>query len=1701
MFENYRNTIISFSFLIVFTSFSLVSFAQFNNSWINYNQQYYKFKIAETGIFRIDSATLFNVGIPLSTINPQNLQIFARGQEIPIYIEGENDGIFNTSDYIEFYAQHNDGWLDEQLYGSAVNHPNPYYSLTTDTISYFLTWNNSTSNLRFTVETDTSFSSYTPIDFVLKENIEIYTQGNGTVNPYYDGETISVGNSSVSLFGYASTEGWFDSPYNLGGSKTKNINTQNAYLAGSDAKLQAVVTGQSNDANMSTSINQHLRVSLGSTVWDTTFNGYKKIDVNQNIPLNQLGTNTTSVTFSSINSLGSGVARQAIAYLKITYPHTLDFEGATSFSSFFVDDNTSQTKSYLNFNNLNNTGNILFYDLTNQKKITVIPFGGSFHCLVPNGNGNKECYVTSVGQAKPVTQLFPINNTGFFVNHAQNPIDTAFIIITHQSLMSSATDYATYRSNPGPAALPQNPVIFTVDDIYDQFSFGIQKHPLAIRNFLDYLLTNWTTEPNYLFLLGKSVKAKEIRKNNTNFTNCLVPSFGNPASDHMITIGLNGSLPFEPAIPTGRLAAKNNIEVDWYLSKVQQHESPVLGNNGETEWMKRFLHFSGGTNPGEQSTFFTFVNNYKTIIENPFFGANVKTFTKTTTAPIQITLADSIKNLIGSGVSFMTFFGHASATGGFDQNIEKPSEWPNQQGRYPILMGLACFAGDMHLPNSNSTSEEHVIIDNKGTIGFLSSVDLAISNILHNYASNFYINLSQTKYGESIGRQIKNTIKTITQGQGTDIKNFTNSVGLNISFHGDPAIHLHTFDKPDYMINEQSVSFQPNIVTSDLDSFTIQIIVANLGRAIDTTILLSVERSFPNTNFTDTTYLIPIAAPHFKDTFSLKLPVDFIRGLGLNTFTIMVDAPPLFIDEIYEDNNMIVKTLNIRSGNIIPIYPYHFSIVPNQGVTLKASTAFAFQPANNYIFDIDTTDYFNSPIKERMIINQAGGVVSWSPNLLQNMSDSMVYFWRVGKDSVDANGFSWINRSFQYIKNKEGWQQEHFFQFENNPMQLLGYSRITRQFSFQNKVATLKAVTDGAIGSNTVNGTTNWSEGSIPSYFIDQNRIAGNGWGANSAIHVAIIDTVMLDYWKPLEMNMGQLNIPGSNPAAAPSKFFIFRNADPMQMNALADMLTDSVPNGYYILAWTWYWNFFSQHAPLPANVNAAFTGLGASQIPIAQDSLPFAFFVKKGTPSSVVESVGSSVTAKGITVSATIIGSANYANIFSPPLGPSSRWDSLSWRMTSLESTTTKDSTVLNVFGVDANGNETLLIANLPTDSGDIRITNQIDAAQYPYLKLNAHLTDDSLFTAPQLHRWQVTYDDIPEAALDPNIHFTFHKDTVQEGEHIKLSIAVKNISRHNMDSLLISFAVLNKYNTIISLPFPRQRPLLADSVMIVNFEFSTFGMAGINSLLIDVNPNNDQLEKYHFNNIAEIPFYVIDDKINPLLDVTFDGTHILDGDIVSPKSEIVIELKDENKFLLLNDTSDYAVWITSPSGTEKRIYFYTNGQEMMQFIPASLPKNSAKIIYKADFEKDGKYKLRVQANDISKNVSGNNDYLIGFEVILKSTITNIINYPNPFTTSTRFVFTLTGSKVPDIFKIQIITITGRVVREIHKEELGHIKIGNNITDFSWDGTDTYGDRLANGLYLYRVVTKIENDDIEHRDTSMDSYFKKGYGKMYMFR
>jgi flagellar hook assembly protein FlgD len=78
---------------------------------------------------------------------------------------------------------------------------------------------------------------------------------------------------------------------------------------------------------------------------------------------------------------------------------------------------------------------------------------------------------------------------------------------------------------------------------------------------------------------------------------------------------------------------------------------------------------------------------------------------------------------------------------------------------------------------------------------------------------------------------------------------------------------------------------------------------------------------------------------------------------------------------------------------------------------------------------------------------------------------------------------------------------------------------------------------------------------------------------------------------------------------------------------------------------------------------------------------------------------------------------------------------------------------------------------------------------------------------------------------------------------------------------------------------------------------------------------------------------------------------------------------------------------------------------------------------------------------------------------------------------------------------------VSGKVVREITLDELGPLRIGKNISSYAWDGTDTFGDKLANGLYLYKVFCNINGEEIEHRESGADAYFTKEFGKMILLR
>ncbi|MGQ9846921.1 MAG: putative type IX secretion system sortase PorU2, partial [Bacteroidales bacterium] len=1615
----------------------------FGNEWINYGQKYYRIPVAKTGLYRINRQTLLDAGFNINSISPKNIQLFARGQEQYIYVHGEDDGVFNTNDYIEFYGQANDGLSDTLLYDNSADLVNPYLSMINDTIYYFLTWNNSTNNKRITQETDTNFQSYLSalashcyVEKIFFSNSQYYY---GDIGSWYN-----------------NAEGWAGDYSEINAPRTFTINSENFVNVSRPIYLDFTCFSASN-APFNGLGNHHIKLSFNNQVLlDSIFVGYKKIS--KSLVLNQTLPAVSQIHLESVNDLYINADKNVLSNARLYYPHNFHF--STVRQKFDIE-NSPMGKTYIELT-LPNTTNLILWDIANHKRILTVYENGKYKALIPNGIEPIQCFYNledSIYQAK----LMPAK---IYTDYAHMPSKADYLIITNALLTSSANQYANYRNQTGYQSM-----VIDVDQLYDQFSYGVPKSPIAIQQFLRYYNYIHPSLVKHVFIIGKAIHSEMIRFNSQRYAECLVPTFGTPPSDELLVKWRGLS---KPLFSIGRLAATNNNEVSIYLNKIIQYESA-----GAEEWQKRVLHFGGGVSTSEQIVFSGYLNSLAQIIQDTMYAGFVQTFLKTTSLPIQITVSDSIRNLINDGCSIMNFFGHGTS-GGFDQNIDEPSSY-NNYGRYPLLLANTCLSGDIHLPDYKRISENWVIIPNKGAIAFLASTDMGNAAYLFIYSEEFYKQITYKNFGKPIGLCINETInELLTASNNNDlIKNTC----FDVTLHGDPAIKMAVNTLPDLTIKNQDIRFYPTIVSSDIDTFEVHVIITNYGKAVIQPYVVDLIRTFSDGS--QEVFSKIRNSCFYKDTVVFRIPVDIIKGPGVNKFCARVDVGN-WISEYNENNNEACVDFTITISDIVPVYPYEYAIYPYDTVTLKASTGYPFLQNQTYIFEIDTTDLFNSPWKKTQIVNHQGGVVTWSPPVL--LSDCTVYFWHVAVNN--GSNFNWKESSFIYIPQKTGWSQAHFFQFKKDRYVFMEYNRPQRSFDFIVTPRQLRCQTRGM--------------GAASSYFQYQYNLEGiverSSCSPTSAMLVVVIDPQTILPWESNRANYGHINYPICPGKNRPDYYYVFPT-DANHLDLMANFIRDSIPNGYYILMYNFLLGNFSNWTE---NAYQALEELGAVQIRTVPNNGAYIFFCKKGDFSFTQERVGgvndSLLFTFGIPV--------NYTSgtIYSTLIGPSSKWKTLHW-LPKAKEYPSKDLNYLSLMAYKANFDSSIVIQKMSPDTLDLyNLEQYVDVATFPYLRMSVVTSDDSIKTPTQLVRWQITYDGVPETAINPEKGFFFYKDTVQEGETVKFAVATQNIGMYDMDSLLVRYWIQDKNNNVIPLAIKRLRKHPVNDVLIDTISFSTIGYSGLNRIWYEVNcvnPNSgtyDQLEQSHFNNIAEKAFYVQTDKINPLLDVTFDGVRILDGDIVSSKPNIVVQLKDENKYLALNDTSLFAIYLTDmKSNIEKRIYF-TNPDNNMTFFPAQLPHNSCKIIFNPVLT-DGKYMLRVQAKDVSNNISGFYDYTIHFEVITKQTISHVLNYPNPFSTSTRFVFTLTGSELPDDIRIRIFTISGKVVKEIFKHELGPIHIGRNITEYAWDGTDMYGDKLANGVYFYEVEARSKGAVIEHRQTEADKFFKHNFGKLYILR
>jgi len=1714
-------------FLLFLGSHALVA-QTFGNEWINYSQKYYAIPITQTGIHKISYQTLISAGIPVNSIPLNTFQVFGRQKEQPLYIPDNFNNMLDPGEFIYFYAEQNDGWLDSTLYNNPSWLGNPKYSLYNDTVRYFVTWTNGTSGLRFTEETDIDFTPYQVAPYVLFEKSQVNSQA------YNEGEITSQAASSLFVPG----EGWGSAMQNGASGYTWNYsatNLNNLYSGAGAPNIQfkSVMVGGSN-AYSPNVYNHHTRLTVGNSntvLLDTLTVGYTSINIQKQFPVNLLSAGgATNFKVNIVGDLGVATDFQSVNYFSFIYPRTMNM-GGTNKTEFLLPNSPSQPKSYVSLTGVSMASPIIFAFGSTPRFINAVTGGTSCLMLVPNdaNYSSQKLVVQSGTSVTNVSAVLPVSSSGSFFNYAATPnLQKALLFVYPKMLESGVLDYANYRSSP-PGG-DYNVILGEISELYDQFGGGVVKHVNGIRRFAHYIYSLSQQKPVGLFLIGKGIREANVattlatgpgfRQNALNYSKSLVPSFGQPSSDQSITANLPGTDLWTPLIPTGRIAANNLAELGLYLEKVKQYElaqdSTSIYNTATKDWQKHLIHFAGGGNANEQYIFQTYLNNMADVAEGPLFAGITKRIVKQSANPLTPAQMQAISDRISEGVSVMNFFGHAtSSQSGFDINIDNPDQW-NNAGRYPLLIANSCYNGNIFY-SSPTKSEEFVLTPNAGVIAYLGTLNYGFSGSLFDYSNQFYKQFSLHNYGGTIGQHIKNTIDSV---MNPNQPLSTESVFQQMTLHGDPMLRINWHTKPEIELTEDRVTFGPQNISLNTDSLIINLKIRNLGQSILDTFALEIVRDFPGSP-QDSSYVFDIPGLDYEKDISVKIPFYPLIGVGLNQFTISADIPN-FNNEVYDEinNNRVVKSFNITVDGIEPVLPIDFAVVPRDTLAVFASTIDPLAGMNSYRFELDTTHLFNSGFLRYAIKNGTGGVksVNWNEwkrvssnqNDPVNFTDSTVYYWRVAVNDANLN---WRKRSFQYIPGKEGWGQDDFFQFTDNSVTGIAMNTTQLQRQFVPIQKGISCLVKSAITAPQIYDNAWYLNGEQQEYEV---------CNMTPKLHVAVIDKGTLIPWETRYTypnglvvnpthNFGNANDnSGCKPRAM--KYFTFHQNSAAQLASFQNLVQNVLQNGDYLLVYspmTTRYDWWNTYAP---SLYQTFANLGSDSIVPGRPNKPFIFLTQKGNPTFVVEKFTQGI--EDLYMDTVIFGSQLVGYETTPLIGPVDDWQSLFWKRDPLEQVP-GDSTRMRVQVYNAAGSLDHVIDTLMTPHDSIiHLNNLINASQFPYARLNAFYADSVNQTPAQLDFWHVVFAPLPEAAIDPSsaLFWSGQNDSIQEGQPLKFAVNIRNISDYGMDSLLVSYSIIDANQVVHPLTYPRQGPLLPGASLYDTITVPTLNFKGDNWLRVEVNPytdasmlHTDQPELTHINNILQVAFHVGGEDVNPILDVTFNGEHILNNDLVSPTSEILITLKDDNPYLIMDsdsDTSLFAIYLTDPDGVMKKIPFVdAQGTTVMDWIPANSGNKKFKIIYPALFTKDGTYTLLVQGQDRSGNLSGDYEYQINFKVVQASSISDIMNYPNPFSTSTRFVFTLTGSEIPDRVLIQIMNISGKVVREITESELGQMRIGRNITEFAWDGRDEFGDLLANGVYLYRVHVSAAGKEIKHLETGADNYFHKGLGKMYIIR
>lgn len=809
-------------FLIFSVVFSSSGFAFDPDSFVENSVlrdgEWYKFRVFETGIYKISYEDLVEIGFN----NPSNIRIYGHGAkqlsfwnysfryddlcEVPLYFSSGTTGSISSGQYILFFAQGPSSWEYNESDEIFTHHVHDYAEYG----YYFLT---------------TSKGKSSDINVIDESGL---TQNN-TVNSYdyldfYESNTTNLKNSGRVWYGERFDASPFTKSFtvpDLEGSSQIKLTYKFVVRTGTNKRVIAGIN-ESNFIDAVTPVS--LKDEDGQYAWD-----YKLTK--------QVSSGSSTINFSLELENASTNDRAYIDFVRVQARRSLK-----------ITDNQMLFRDYQSVGNGNVTGfiisgansNTIVWDITLLDSIAQV--AGTF-------SDNAYRFIATTDDLREFVAFNPSSNfstpelvneeagLGFIENqnlHGLEPIE--LVIVTNKLFLEEAENLAQFHREKDNLSV----LVITPDKIYNEFSSGAPDIS-AIRNFLRMLYLRSTSSEKklkYLLLFGDaSYNNFPDREGNTNYIlsyqsdESLYGTKSYISDDFYGLLDLNeGKVTGKIDIGIGRLPAGYNEDGENealnMVNKIKEYYEASTMNN----WRNQICFLGDDGEHGDMTQFMTGCDQMAQQVEAnyPYFNfhkiyLDAYEQISSSTGPSYPQVSDELREVLNSGVLIFNYMGHGSSNQITEEKVLQKSDIETLKNGpyYPVYITATCQFSrfdDVEISNGTytgitSAGEAAILNPDGGAIALLTTsrqvyqaYNLKLNENFYNVAFERDENGEKYRIGDII-RLTKNATDYTEEISLTNKRNF--------ALLGDPAMKLAD---PEFRVLTDSINSKS--VESDIDTLS-----------------------------------------------------------------------------------------------------------------------------------------------------------------------------------------------------------------------------------------------------------------------------------------------------------------------------------------------------------------------------------------------------------------------------------------------------------------------------------------------------------------------------------------------------------------------------------------------------------------------------------------------------------------------------------------------------------------------------------------------------------------------------------------------------------------------------------------------------------------------------------------------------------------